>query len=283
MAEYIRHIQVLELFSVGLDWSTVAFDRLESILLQGLPSTCCPNLAQLAQILSTCPTLRTISLERVQMSIPPNTVSPAPVNLEHLESLSLLEVDIPKILSIILPGRKKIDLTLKGFVDNDDTLNTFYRFISRADVQKLTLTLSEVRSDAALSQLLPSAMIFTPELERLALHDMNIRESEINILHDYSFSPNAQLMPPPISTLADLPRIKEIQLHSCIIHSPPEVFCNAIRNLLGNRLLLTDCNHSPTTQGVSGATESLELIDETSDFGMQMAESLPGRVSFSDQ
>ncbi|KAF8601487.1 hypothetical protein BDV93DRAFT_608025 [Ceratobasidium sp. AG-I] len=282
LAQYIRHVEVLELFSVGLDWSTVAFDRIESLLLEDLPSTCCPTLMQLAQILSTCRTLRTISLERIQISTPLDMIATQPVELENLEYLLLKEVDIPKLLSIISSGRKELKLILGGVTNDTDTLETSGSFSRRANIETLTLTLPETRSNTALAQLLYFSICSIPSLEDLVLEDMVLRNCELNALVGHPLTRNAQnLSSVPIVATNKPSAIDSFVLRFCVIHATPAVFHQAVSALSWDRLNLSGCSHSFTAQGEGDSTtKALQSIHSGSEFGIQLKRLMPGQLDF---
>lgn len=269
----LRYIETLSLSSVGLDWSSVAFDRLTLMKLDNLPFFCCPTLVQLARILSTCPALQDLWLERIMIPASPDIVPPKAIELKDLNRLSLEKVDIPMVLSIISPGGCELDLRLEGAIDDINTLASLRSFANRSNIQLFTLTLLEERLDRALAQFFHSIIGSLPGLRRLRLLYMSLHESELGALANYPMPSEL------VSTTGGSPSIGVLELHDCTIRTTATVFHNAITALPWPRLLLVGCNHCFTTQGeAGGATEMHERIFMESDFGIELNELMLDQV-----
>ncbi|KAF8601480.1 hypothetical protein BDV93DRAFT_608018 [Ceratobasidium sp. AG-I] len=279
LTQYIRHIDYLKLTSVGLDWPSVEFGRLRVMWLVNLPPVCSPTLAQLARILSTCPTLTVLHLEDIALLASLDTVVLKSVVLEQLSSLILKEVDIAGVLSIISPGLEQLALELHGVTGDTDTLEALNLFAGRANLLALTLTLSDTRSDVALAQVLHSVTSPLLSLKYLTLEDMDLRASELGILAGHSLPQNI----PPLSlalvgaTGISCP-IDSLDLKSCIIHASLAVFHEAISSVPWATLMFRGCKRSLTVQGESNNEfEPFERINNASNFGTQLRELMPGR------
>lgn len=164
LSDRLRHVERLVLSSVALDWSSSAFDRLTSMMFSDLPASCCPTLTQLAQMLSTCPHLENLWLERIAIPSSQDAAAPETVELVHLRQLTLLEVDVQRVLSIISPGREGLKLELRSAIGDPDPLEPLRPFAGRANIHRLTLHSWERCSLAVLTQLLhsPSSILSQP-------------------------------------------------------------------------------------------------------------------------
>lgn len=280
LCRFVRRVEALTLYSVVLDWSSIMFDRLTSMRLADLPSVCSPSLVQLARILSTCPNLRTLWLQRIAISASLGAVALEPVELKHLKSITLDEVDVASVFSIISTGCE-LYLKLRGVAGDSNMVASLCLFAGRVDIRKLTLTLSETRSDEALAQLLHSTISLLPDLESLKLEDMNLRDSELNALASHPPAQNNYFLPSALVDTADgFTQIGNLELQFCTIHTTAGTFHNAVSAFPWRRLMLTECNHCPVAEGNSdGVTEVLEPIDTQSEFGIRLKKLRPGRVS----
>lgn len=276
--QYLTQTKYLSLSSVALDWSSIAFDTLTSMSISNLPTSYSPTLAQLARVLSTCPRLRHLSLERI--TILPSLDAPALelVEFEELKMLSLKQVNVSRALSIISPGFHGLILTLEGVIDDDDTLESLQFFTSRANIRHLNLTLPETRSDEALARLLHYVTRPLMDLEILKLAGMNLREPELNGLAvHFSVPDNAIAL---VDTAARSLRTgyRYLSLSHCTIHTSPLVLSRALSALFWIELRLNSCNYVLITS--EGVNADAELISGISEFGVRLNELLPGRVKY---
>ncbi|KAF8596489.1 hypothetical protein BDV93DRAFT_563247 [Ceratobasidium sp. AG-I] len=274
----LGRLERLTLSSVGLDWTSVKFARLATMSLSDLPLVCCPTLAQLVRILSTCPGLRILRLERITIPDSLDLPVPEPVQLEHLSSLSLRDVDFARVLSIISSGRGRLSISLHGDIDITSTLESLRSLASRALIDVLSFSLLETRSNIALAQLLSFANCI-PDHHRVGLFDMILRNSELDAVAVNSITQNNQLLP---SAWPRHPRRVEIVVWRSTIRTTPMAFLNAISIFSWDELKLIECDHSFTTQGEDGPNEELELINCTSGFGFQLINLVPSRTVYID-
>ncbi|KAF8601500.1 hypothetical protein BDV93DRAFT_524671 [Ceratobasidium sp. AG-I] len=245
--------------------------------LSDLPPFCCPTLVQLARMLSTCHDLQTLRLERITILASPGVAPLEPVELKYLERLSLEEVDTSRILSILSPGHCELHLELQDLNNDADMLESLRRFAGQANIRELDIMFSETRSDATLAQLLHLTTGPLLDLIYLKLIDMDLRNSELDVLAGYSLM---TLPPASISDTSGLPRLGLLEFQYCTIHTAPASFHNAITAFPWITLRLANCRYSLTTQDENNINEVLEPISDTSDFGIQLSELLPDRVSF---
>lgn len=281
MSQFFRRIKVIALSSVGLDWSSTAFDRLVTMSLLDLPVFCCPTLEQFARMLSTCPGLQTLHLERVTIPASEDSMAPEPIELEHLDSLTLKEVDVRGVLSIIALGSHELGVELGGVADDIDTLESLRSFIGRTNVRELGLTLPETRSDQALSRLVRSTTRPLLGLRCLTLSDMNLRASELNLLASHSLPENNQILHPAlVDPVGTFPQIDRLEVWFCTIDATPEGFRNAVSAIHCIDLRLALCKHVFTDPEDNGVTEVLELDDSTSEFATRLCALMPNRVIF---
>lgn len=282
---FLQQTKELEVNSVGLDWSSVAFNKLTSMWLSNMPSPCCITSAQLAKMLLTCPDLETLGLNNVMIPIPLDLMAFEPVRLEHLNVLYLKGVDISRVLSMIYPGRDKLDLQLDGIVSDTDTLESLHSFASRANMHNLTLTLSESRLDDALALLLYSVMSSIPHLRNLILSNMSLRSLELNTLAEHPIIQYSSTLPLALAgDTNETSHIRELELLHCNIHATALAFHDAVSTLSWSTISLVGCNHVTTSQGeAADTTEVLERIAESSGFGAQLSELRPDRVNLPRQ
>ncbi|KAF8601493.1 hypothetical protein BDV93DRAFT_524668 [Ceratobasidium sp. AG-I] len=281
LSQSLRNLESLTLSFVGLDWSSVSFGKLTTMFLSDLPSCCCPTPTQLARILSTCPQLLTLHLERITFPTFLDT-APEPADLDHLQYLYLKEIDIAGVLPIISTKSDKLNLKLPSPIDTANALKSLLSFARRTNIYELDLTLSETRSDQALAQLLHPASSPFLGLKVLMLSNMSLRDSELNELTARSLiQDNAILPPTPADTTGGPLESRTLVMWYCTIFASSEVFRNAFLTLSWHKLMLNNCHHPLTDQGADGATEALVPIDSTSGFSIQLSELLPGRVDVS--
>ncbi|KAF8608424.1 hypothetical protein BDV93DRAFT_519468 [Ceratobasidium sp. AG-I] len=266
LSQFLRNIERLSVSALGLPWSSVQFDKLEHISLSDLPSWCSPTLVQLAHMLSACPALETIRLERITIPDATNPVAPELVELERLCSLSLIDVDVSRVLSIISSSHDKLDLELGGIIGDADTLESLCSFFGRANICELRLALLETRSNQTLAQLLLSAISPLVSLRRLTLRNMSLHDSELTALA-WTRAQNNQTLPSKYS----------LALGFCTIRATPTAFYNAVSAIPWTSLRLCRCNYLLIAQGEGGVTEVLQPITTRSDFGVQLSELLAGR------
>ncbi|KAF8604016.1 hypothetical protein BDV93DRAFT_606368 [Ceratobasidium sp. AG-I] len=279
-SQCLRHVLDLSLHSVGLDWTSVALEKLSYMTLSNLPSSCCPTLAQLARVLSTCPDLQFLELEHITfpVSIGP---APEPAELGRLQRLYLTEVDLGSVFSIISPKGSELHLTLRSAIDDIGALELLLSFARRVSIQELDLTFSETRSDWTLVRLLHPVSSPLLGLRRLALSKMNLRDSELSELAIYSFVHDTTILASASAgTTSAGSQPSTLKMSSCTIHTSPEVLHNAFASLSWHRLVLYNCHHSLTAEGTDSATEALVPIKSTSEFGIRLSELLPDRVEF---
>ncbi|KAF8601499.1 hypothetical protein BDV93DRAFT_232223 [Ceratobasidium sp. AG-I] len=275
-SQCLRRISNLFLCSVGLDWSSVAFDRLRAIRLVGLPLVCCPSVVQLARVLSTCPGLWSLDLEHITFPAS-SDATPEPVELRCLQYICLKEVDISSVLVVISAKSGELVIELRDII-NDDMLEALLSFARRSSISKLALTLSDTRSDQALSRLLHPVTSPLLGIQRLTLGYMSLRDSELNDLATHSFDRNDALLSSVSIVTTIQPRTLELWI--CTINTTPEALRDAIFTYPWQRLTLSDCYHSAIMQGADGATEVSNQINSTSDFGIRLNELIPGRAEF---
>ncbi|KAF8601488.1 hypothetical protein BDV93DRAFT_608026 [Ceratobasidium sp. AG-I] len=275
--QHLKGVETLALSSVALDWSSVAFVRLTSMSLSDLPPFCCPTLAQLARVLSTCPSLCDLRVERITILTSPDIVTPVPAALEDLDRLTLKEVDVAALLSIISPGQCEMDLELEDLNDDTGIFEPLRSFASKANILTLTLTLSETRPDVALTQLFHYTGSSLLDLECLTLADMNIRDSELRVLASHSLTQTDQILSSvSVGHTNELFPLGNLLLKSCVIHATPVALHDAIFAFSVTGLILNDCKYSYTAQGAgNSAMEVCEPIHYTSDFGTELSELMP--------
>ena len=127
-----------------------------TLSLSDLPSFCYLTLLQLARALFTCPDLQNVYLKRIAIPASVHQMTPEPVELRCLRRLSLNEVDISKIPSIVSLKCCELDLALPDIVDDNEALGSLWLFSGRNSTGELTLILQETRSDVDLTRLLHS-------------------------------------------------------------------------------------------------------------------------------
>ncbi|KAF8593025.1 hypothetical protein BDV93DRAFT_567009 [Ceratobasidium sp. AG-I] len=278
--QFLRHIEVLELRSVGLEWSHITLEQLTDLTLESLPPFCCPSSAQLASILASCPHLQRLCLKRITVPAPLNSIVPKPVMLKRLKRLSLEELDFQKALSTISQGHSELDIHLWGTISGTETLEVLRSFASRANIRKVTLTLSETRADSALAHLLHFTINSFPDVKRLTLSGMNIRDSELVFLTNHFLAQEDDL---ESSTSVDTPGLLSyfdlLRLRNCTIYAAPATFHKAVLVLPLRKLQLVECNHCLSAQAKTDeATGVVKPIHTKSKFGTLLRECMPGRV-----
>ncbi|KAF8601481.1 hypothetical protein BDV93DRAFT_524658 [Ceratobasidium sp. AG-I] len=249
--------------------------------LSNLPIFCCPTLAQLARMISTCPHLQTLYLERIMIPTSTDVMLPEPVALDHLGTLVLKEVDITRVLPILSPGPSELGVQIRDITDDANTLESWYSFAGKANICELDLTLSKTRSNQALARLLYSAISLLPSLRCLTLVDMDLRDSElIAVAGHFLAQDNQTLSSFSISTAGGLSSMNSLRLWSCTIRATSTALHNVVTAIHCTDLRLAFCNYLLITQGEDGITETLEPISVESDFGIRLCGLMPNRVSF---
>ncbi|KAF8596488.1 hypothetical protein BDV93DRAFT_610867 [Ceratobasidium sp. AG-I] len=279
LSRCLRPIEKLSLISVGLDWPSVTFNELTSMRLVDLSPVCCLSLVQLARILSTCPRLWSLLLERVAFSASFNTApEPEPAEFENLNYLCLQEIDLPSVLPILSPENTVLSVKFLEVIDDADTLESLASFARKSSIDELDLTLLETRSDVTLARLLHPFSATFLGLQKLKLSNMNLRDSELNELATHFLAQNNAISP---SASADTPdgatRLHSLTMLRCTIHTTPEAFHNAVSVLPWHRFELTSCYCAFTIQQEYGTTDMLEPINYTSNFGVRLRELLHNR------
>ncbi|KAF8596485.1 hypothetical protein BDV93DRAFT_528029 [Ceratobasidium sp. AG-I] len=280
LSQCLKHVDKLTLYSVGLDWSSVAFDQLTFMLLSNMPSSCCPTLAQFARIISTCPSLRSLCLVRIAFPTSSGSII-EPAQLESLQYLGLSQVDLRILLPILSLKNSGLYLRLQSPIGDTDTLETLLSFVSRAHVHELELTLSETRSNQALVQLFypfsnPLLGLRTLTLSGVHLHNAELSELAASPLtQDGAIQASAS-----VSATAGDPQPRTLRMCHCTIHTGPEPIHNAFNVLSWQALTLSNCYHSLAGQAADGAIDTLVYIESTSEFGIRLNELLPDQVDF---
>ncbi|KAF8608422.1 hypothetical protein BDV93DRAFT_519464 [Ceratobasidium sp. AG-I] len=278
---FIRQLTGLVVSSLGLAWSSMTFDNLYHISLSDLPPSRCPTLEQLSRMLSTCATIRSIHLECITIPDSKNAAAPETVELKYLRDLSLIDVDVSRVLSIIAPGHDELNLTFRGVVDDTATLESLCSLFGRANLSQLTLMLLEPRSDQALARLLLSALGPIIFFRNITLKNMHLYDSELSALAYHSPTQKVEALPSSWSETTGGPRQRlTLVLQDCTICTTPKVFYDAVSAIPWGTLRLPGCRHLLTTQGEDGATEVLQPTTSGSDFGIQLAELLADRSGF---
>ncbi|KAF8604017.1 hypothetical protein BDV93DRAFT_556026 [Ceratobasidium sp. AG-I] len=279
-SQCLRSVLHLSIYRVGLDWSSAAFDKLTSISLSNLPSSCCPTLVQLVGVLSTCPNLLSLDLERLTFPASLGPV-PEPAKLGKLQHLYLTEIDLGSVLPVLSPKNSKLHLNFQSPIDDIDTLQLLLSFVDRASIHRLDLTLPEARSDQALVRLLHPFSNPLLDLQKLTLSELNLRDSELSELAVHSFvHDSATLASALVGTTSRDSQSRTLVMWHCTIHTSPEALHNAFSSLSWDILNLNDCHHFVTTQGADGAAETLVPINSTSEFGIRLSELLLNRLDF---
>ncbi|KAF8608423.1 hypothetical protein BDV93DRAFT_249268 [Ceratobasidium sp. AG-I] len=275
---FIRQLTGLVVSSLGLAWSSMTFDNLYHISLSDLPPSRCPTLEQLARMLSTCTTIRSIHLERITIPDSKNTAAPETVQLKYLRNLSLIDVDVSRVLSIIAPGHDELNLTFRGVVDDTATLESLCSLFGRANLSQLTLMLLEPRSDQALARLLLSALSPILQFRNIILKNMHLYDSELSALAYHNPTQDGEALPSTLLNTTGGPRQRlTLVLLNCTICTTPKVFYDAVSAIPWGTLRLPGCGHLVTTQGEDGAIEVLQPTISRSDFGDQLVALLAGR------
>lgn len=271
-SQYLGGLEILTLSFVGLDWSSAAFNKLTLLSLFDLPPSGSPTLMQLSRILSACPSLYHLQLERIAIITSPDETTLEPVEHENLTTLSLNRIDISKILSIVFPKSYRLRLTFRDVIDDADALGSLRLFISRVHVEHLSLKLSETRSDTVLAQLLNS---ITSPVVSITLEDMDLREHELN---DLSLTQSGQNLPSAlVDTTSRFPGTHILRFEVCTIRTTHMVFHSAVSVLPWKCMVLDRCKHTIPQERANGTNEMFEHVSRISDFAVRLNELLGGR------
>ncbi|KAF8594738.1 hypothetical protein BDV93DRAFT_611718 [Ceratobasidium sp. AG-I] len=263
---------------LGLNWSSVVFPKLVTMWLSNLPSVCCPTLEQFALILSTCPCLQSLCLEHITFPTSPDIMAIEPVALEQLMGVSLRDVDVTSVLLIISLGSWGLHFSLQDIAVNTDVLESLRSLAGRARLTELSFSLLETRSNMALAQLLSVANCI-PDLKRVYLFGMDLRESELKAVAVQSLAQNNQILPPALAGSPASPRQPiDIRIEECVISTTPDGLHDAISIFSWVTLTLIGCKCSATIQGENGLTEVLEPICLGSEYGSQLSDLAPDRI-----
>ncbi|KAF8601505.1 hypothetical protein BDV93DRAFT_608036 [Ceratobasidium sp. AG-I] len=284
LSQLFRPVKKLRIHSVGLDWSSVASERLTDMALESLPPSCCPNLEQLIEMLLACPSLRDLRLEGIAFPALPHFVPSGLVKLEHLEFLSLNKLessDLQKVLSILSTGHYSLHLCLSCDISNIKTLGRLRSFASRANVGKVSF--SGPLCGGTLSQAVLSFLEAIPNVKDLVFYSMNLYEGDLSTRNDPPVNSNNRSQAPALTNTDSFARQVSLTLSSCTIHASSILFHNAISALPLSMLTLKGCEQQLIIEDSDGDVYEARIpITPRAELGTRLSELMPGRTTFDE-
>ncbi|KAG8795181.1 hypothetical protein FRC12_017374 [Ceratobasidium sp. 428] len=167
----LKELSVFDIRSLtttpGLTWPVAALQDLRVLVLWKLPTTICPDMDVIAQILLNSPRLHTLEIRQSTSTLHNNNLPVA--SLRHLKSLKLRSDDrtgLGRQLSMLEPGTNELDVALT--LPNPFDLKCSHEvraFLERAKVTKLSL--NDLGEDYAAQ--LCTYLDYTPYLRELSL------------------------------------------------------------------------------------------------------------------
>ncbi|KAF8599896.1 hypothetical protein BDV93DRAFT_525747 [Ceratobasidium sp. AG-I] len=280
--EYLRSVRMLKLCTATFDWRCAVFEQLSELVLCHLHAPYCPNLTQLAGVLSSSPGLRRLRLKKITIHDETEPVIQPPLKLQHLGKLILDRLDDPsscEAISTLSLGQRSLSLTFHADFNSSIALGALRRFATENRIE--TFRFKGVPNCQPMQDIIESL----PDLKCLVLDGLKLGESDFNALARLSIAPP----PSPSSPLAQInltsspSQLKRLALVECIILGDQTAFKETISSLSLESFRLRDCSIETATesQGESGdVSTTLRGIDAKTELGIWLAENMAGTVMF---
>ncbi|KAF8592945.1 hypothetical protein BDV93DRAFT_516957, partial [Ceratobasidium sp. AG-I] len=177
--KHLQSVRVLSLHAATFDWTCAVFQKLDELELDDLQAFKCPNVTQLAKILSASPSLRRLTLKKIMIHDGTGFAARSPVKLQYLGNLLLDRLDdaaIQRIFSVISLGQRGLRLSMNSRFTNTATLEAFRVFAREAKINMFRF--ASVRGRLPLGEILECL----PDLNYLVLGKMRLDNSDFNAL-----------------------------------------------------------------------------------------------------
>ncbi|KAF8599900.1 hypothetical protein BDV93DRAFT_525748 [Ceratobasidium sp. AG-I] len=287
--EYLRSVRTLKLRSAAFDWQCAVFEQLGELVLCNLNTRCCPNLTQLAGVLSASPGLRDLRLKETTIRDETEPMVHSPVRLEHLEKLVLDRLDDAsscRAISILSLGEQGLYLTFNVDSSSSTVLLALRQFATKNRIE--TFRYTGVSARQPLQEILESL----PDLSYLMLDKLKLGKSDFDALIHCNGAPLASPSSPPspplsleqTSPTSPLPKLKRLTFVDATILCDQATFKKAISSLSLCSFRLQGCSIETITESQKkpgGAPTKLGSIGATSELGIWLTENLGDGVTFS--
>lgn len=191
--EYLQSVRILKLRGTTIAWRCAAFEQPDELWIEDLPTFQCPNLIQLAEVISASPRLRSLCLEKMSIHETKAAIS-LPLKLEHLKRITLVDLGDSsscRALSLLSLGRQTLNLAVVANFNSLTVLAALRQFASENCVESFRFM--DRSNDQPLQEILES------------LHDLT-----------YLLVDNLRLGKPHLDILANRNRIPPVSLSSSI-------------------------------------------------------------------
>ncbi|KAF8599887.1 hypothetical protein BDV93DRAFT_608973 [Ceratobasidium sp. AG-I] len=278
--EYLRSVRMLKLRSVAFDWRCAAFEQLEDLDLYNLHSKCCPNLTQLARVLSASPNLRRLRLKEIMIHGKMKPTIHSPVMLQHLNKLILDRLgdsSASKALSILSSGRQNLSLTFNAKSSSLPIPTVLRPFATENHIGTFRFI------DAPHRQSLQEILESLPDLKYLILDELELVDSDFDALVHRNKLPAAShlTLPAQAKLTSTLPKLKHLALMKCTIVSDQVRFKEAISSLSLDSFYLGNCCVEVRTESqgrFGGVSSRLCSIGVMTELGIWLTENVTGKL-----